>query len=163
MTGFLASVKDINEATIASTIDIDILDLKNINDGALGFVGIELISKVKNLLPNNIISVTMGNDINPNNSVNIKNLKMVAEKEINSMPTKPSAPSLIFFKSRISISIVEAIAASVISFTLARNPVMLFYTFFLKFLNFIFYPFPGFRFSWSCSFFNSYFEIFYFL
>ena len=83
MTGFLASVKDINEATIASTIDIDILDLKNINDGALGFVGIELISKVKNLLPNNIISVTMGNDINPNNSVNIKNLKMVTEKEIN--------------------------------------------------------------------------------
>ena len=67
MTSFLASVKDIDEATIASTIDIDILDLKNINDGALGFVGMELISKVKNLLPKNILSVTMGNDVNPNN------------------------------------------------------------------------------------------------
>jgi len=83
MTGFLASVKDIDEVTVASTMDIDILDLKNINDGALGFVGIELISEVKNLLPNNTLSVTMGNDINPNNSVNIKNLKMVVEEEIN--------------------------------------------------------------------------------
>ena len=83
MTGFLASVKDIDEVTVASTMDIDILDLKNINDGALGFVGIELISEVKNLLPNNTLSVTMGNDINPNNSVNIKNLKMVIEEEIN--------------------------------------------------------------------------------
>ena len=83
MTGFLASVKDIDEATIASTIDIDILDLKNINDGALGFVGMELISKVKNLLPKNILSVTMGNDVNPNNDINIKNLKMVVEEEIN--------------------------------------------------------------------------------
>ena len=52
MVRFLASVKDIDEATIASKVDIDILDLKNINDGALGFVGIELISKVKILLPN---------------------------------------------------------------------------------------------------------------
>ena len=83
MVGFLASVKDIDEATIASKVDIDILDLKNINDGALGFVGIELISKVKILLPNNILSVTMGNDINPNNSSNIKNLKILIEKEIN--------------------------------------------------------------------------------
>ena len=83
MVRFLASVKDIDEATIASKVDIDILDLKNINDGALGFVGIELISKVKILLPNNILSVTMGNDINPNNSSNIKNLKILIEKEIN--------------------------------------------------------------------------------
>jgi|TARA_B110000444_G_scaffold209318_1_gene204092 (5-formylfuran-3-yl)methyl phosphate synthase len=83
MTSFLASIKDIDEATIASTIDIDILDLKNINDGALGFVGMELISKVKNLLPDNILSVTMGNDINPNNDINIRNLKMVVEEEVN--------------------------------------------------------------------------------
>ena len=83
MTRFLASIKDIDEATSASTIDIDILDLKNINDGALGFVGIELISKVKILLPKNILSVTMGNDINPNNSINIRNLKMVIEEEVN--------------------------------------------------------------------------------
>ena len=82
MIGFLASVKDIDEAIIASKIDIDILDLKNINDGALGFVGIELISKVKILLPNYILSATMGNNINPNNSTNIKNLKILIEKEI---------------------------------------------------------------------------------
>ena len=83
MIGFLASVKDIDEAIIASKIDIDILDLKNINDGALGFVGIELVSKIKILLPNNVLSVTMGNNINPNNSTNIKNLKILIEKEIN--------------------------------------------------------------------------------
>ncbi len=83
MTKFLASIKDINEANVASKVNIDILDLKNINDGALGFVGAELISQVKKLLPSNILSVTMGNDINPNNSGNIENLKMVIEEEIN--------------------------------------------------------------------------------
>ena len=83
MTSFLASVKDVNEATMAATVDIDILDLKNINDGALGFVGIDIISKIRSLFPENILSVTMGNDINPNNEKNIKNLKMVIEKEIN--------------------------------------------------------------------------------
>jgi (5-formylfuran-3-yl)methyl phosphate synthase len=83
MTRFLASIKDIDEAKIASRIDIDIIDLKNIADGALGFVGIELVSKVKSLLPNSILSATMGNDLNPNNNVNIKNLKMVIDEEIN--------------------------------------------------------------------------------
>ena len=65
MTRFLASIKDIDEAKIASTVDIDIIDLKNVDDGALGFVGIELVSKVKRLLPNSILSATMGNDLNP--------------------------------------------------------------------------------------------------
>ena len=83
MTRFLASIKDIDEAKIASTVDIDIIDLKNVDDGALGFVGIELVSKVKRLLPNSILSATMGNDLNPNNNMNIKNLKMVIDKEIN--------------------------------------------------------------------------------
>ena len=72
MTRFLASIKDIDEAKIASTVDIDIIDLKNVDDGALGFVGIELVSKVKRLLPNSILSATMGNDLNPNNNMNIK-------------------------------------------------------------------------------------------
>lgn len=83
MTSFLASVKNISEATLASTIDIDILDLKNVNDGALGFVGMDIISEAKKLLSENILSATMGNDINPNNDININNLKMVVEEKIN--------------------------------------------------------------------------------
>ena len=47
MVGFLASVKDIDEATIASKVDIDILDLKNINDGALGTAGGNNITNLK--------------------------------------------------------------------------------------------------------------------
>ena len=60
MTRFLASIKDIDEATIASTVDIDILDLKNINDGSVKStnilryygIGAQIIKdfKIKNMI-----------------------------------------------------------------------------------------------------------------
>ena len=39
MTNFLASIKDTKEAKIVSSANIDIVDLKDINDGALGQIG----------------------------------------------------------------------------------------------------------------------------
>ena len=48
MTKILASVKNVSEAEILSKLDFDIIDIKNVNDGALGYVGdisIERITK----------------------------------------------------------------------------------------------------------------------
>ena len=39
MTKILASIKDVHEAEVISKFDFDIIDVKNINDGALGYVG----------------------------------------------------------------------------------------------------------------------------
>ena len=82
MTGFLASIKNMEEASKITASNIDIVDLKNINDGALGFVGVETVNKVKKILPNFNLSVTMGNDENPNNSINIENLRELIDNNI---------------------------------------------------------------------------------
>ena len=82
MTGFLASIKNMEEASKITASNIDIVDLKNINDGALGFVGVETVNKVKKILPNFNLSVTMGNDENPNNSTNIENLRELIDNNI---------------------------------------------------------------------------------
>ena len=82
MTNFLASIKDTKEAKIVSSANIDIVDLKDINDGALGFVGIDFISKACKILSKYTLSVTMGNDSNPNNFKNIENIEFVVDKNI---------------------------------------------------------------------------------
>ncbi len=82
MTNFLASIKDTKEAKIVSSANIDIVDLKDINDGALGFVGIDFISKACKILSKYTLSVTMGNDSNPNNYKNIENIEFVVNKNI---------------------------------------------------------------------------------
>ena len=82
MTGFLASIKNMEEANKITSSNIDIVDLKNINDGALGFVGLEVVNKVKKILPSFNLSVTMGNDENPNNPTNIENLRELIDKGI---------------------------------------------------------------------------------
>ena len=38
MTNFLASIKDTKEAEMVSSANVDIVDLKDINDGALGLM-----------------------------------------------------------------------------------------------------------------------------
>ena len=43
MTGFLASVKNIDEAKKICLSNADIIDFKKVNDGALGFVGSNII------------------------------------------------------------------------------------------------------------------------
>tara|TARA_Y100000996_G_C22482773_1_gene626918 strand:+ start:461 stop:1144 length:684 start_codon:yes stop_codon:yes gene_type:complete len=82
MTNFLASIKDVKEAKIVSSANIDIIDLKNVNDGALGFVGLDFISEASTILSKYSLSVTMGNDMNPNNYKNIENIESVVNKNI---------------------------------------------------------------------------------
>ena len=62
MTGFLASVKNIDEAKKICLSNADIIDFKKVNDGALGFVGSNIIRQGRKVLQDRIISVTMGND-----------------------------------------------------------------------------------------------------
>ena len=39
MTKILASIKNVHEAEIISKFNFDIVDIKNVKDGALGYVG----------------------------------------------------------------------------------------------------------------------------
>jgi len=82
MTKFLASIKNIEEAKKILFSNIDIIDFKNVNDGALGFVGVEIVNQGRKLLKDHVISVTMGNDLNPNNESLINNIKSVVENKI---------------------------------------------------------------------------------
>ncbi len=82
MTGFLASIKNIEEAKKIIDAKVDIVDLKNVDDGALGFVGLDIINKAKKTLQHHKISVTLGNNPNPNNSNTISILSKIVNKEI---------------------------------------------------------------------------------
>ena len=82
MTGFLASIKDIHEAKKVISEKIDIIDLKNVNDGALGFVGLNFINEAKSILGCRKISVTLGNDYNPNNEHTVSVLLEIINKDI---------------------------------------------------------------------------------
>ena len=82
MTGFLASIKDSYEARKIVDSEIDIIDLKNVDEGALGFVGLNFINEAKSILKNHRISVTLGNNYNPNNKDTISTLLKIIEKEI---------------------------------------------------------------------------------
>ena len=61
----LVSIKDTYEANVIRDLEIDIIDLKEVSNPPMGFVGLEKIKLIKNILPNRVISVTMGNNINP--------------------------------------------------------------------------------------------------
>ena len=50
MTGFLASIKNIEEAKKVYSSTIDIIDFKKVDDGALGFVGNEIITEGLSLI-----------------------------------------------------------------------------------------------------------------
>ena len=56
MTGFLASVKNIDEAKKICLSNADIIDFKKVNDGALGFVGSNIIRQGRKVLQDRIIS-----------------------------------------------------------------------------------------------------------
>ena len=62
----LASVKDFHEASLISNYGFDIVDIKNINDGALGYAGDKEIKLITNKLNTKSLSVTAGNDDHPN-------------------------------------------------------------------------------------------------
>ena len=65
MTKILGSIKDIYEAEIISKFDFDIVDVKNVKDGALGYVGDSSLKKITKILSNHKLSVTAGNDPSP--------------------------------------------------------------------------------------------------
>ena len=65
MPKILVSIKDTHEASIIKDLKIDIVDLKEISDPPMGFVGIKKIKSIKKILPNMVTSATMGNSINP--------------------------------------------------------------------------------------------------
>lgn len=61
MTGFLASVKDIDEALLALEAGVDIIDLKDPGHGALGALTAQTIAQiVKNVHGRKLISATIG-------------------------------------------------------------------------------------------------------
>ena len=67
--------------TLLDNEDIDLIDwlLKEVTPPAEFF---EIVNKVKRILPNFNLSVTMGNDENPNNPINIENLRELIDKGI---------------------------------------------------------------------------------
>ena len=83
MLGFLASIKDLDEAKVVSKAPIDILDLKNIHDGPMGFVGKEMIKSIRRILPYHVLSATMGNDQKPDTTTTRENLEFVIIHKIN--------------------------------------------------------------------------------
>ena len=65
MTKILASIKNAHEAEIISKFNFDIVDIKNVKDGALGYVGDSSIEEIIKIFSNNKLSVTAGNDSSP--------------------------------------------------------------------------------------------------
>ena len=82
MTGFLASIKNSSEAKKIVNHKIDIIDLKNVDDGALGFVGLNFMNEAKSILKYHKISVTLGNNYNPNNKNTISILSKIIQQKI---------------------------------------------------------------------------------
>ncbi len=66
MIKVLGSIKNIEEASIIAEYNFDIIDIKNIEDGALGYVGDEQVRAITNKIKQKTLSVTAGNQIHPN-------------------------------------------------------------------------------------------------
>ena len=77
MTKILASIKNVHEAEIISKFNFDIVDIKNVDDGALGYVGDSSIEKIIKIFCNNTLSVTAGNDSSPLTKKQLKRVKFL--------------------------------------------------------------------------------------
>ena len=73
MTNILTSIKNIHEARLIRDMSIGIVDVKNVDDGALGFVGVEEAEKIFNFLKTKTLSITMGDYVNPTEKKCISN------------------------------------------------------------------------------------------
>ena len=73
----LGSIKNIDEARALSKLDFDIVDIKDVNDGALGYVGNNQIELIAKAITNKDLSVTAGNYSHPNNIEVEKKLKFL--------------------------------------------------------------------------------------
>lgn len=79
MSGFLASVDNLNDAITVSELGADIIDLKDPNQGALGGLSIEAIhSIVDHLWEKSIISATVG-DLEADVSLILERIGKVAD------------------------------------------------------------------------------------
>ena len=81
----LGSIKNIDEAQALSNLSFDIIDIKNVDDGALGYVGDKQIELISNKIANKDISVTAGNHIHPNNREIENRLSFLCSKGIKFM------------------------------------------------------------------------------
>ena len=77
MTKILASIKNEHEAKVISKFNFDIVDIKNVDDGALGYVGDSSIEKIIKIFCNNTLSVTAGNDSSPLTKKQLKRVKFL--------------------------------------------------------------------------------------
>ena len=77
MTKILASIKNEHEAKVISKFNFDIVDIKNVDDGALGYVGDSSIEKIIKIFCNNTLSVTAGNDSSPLTKKQYKRVKFL--------------------------------------------------------------------------------------
>jgi len=66
MIKILGSIKNIKEASIIAKYNFDIIDIKNIEDGALGYVGDEQVKAITSKFNQKTLSVTAGNQVHPN-------------------------------------------------------------------------------------------------
>ena len=73
----MGSIKNIDEARALSKLDFDIVDIKDVNDGALGYVGNNQIELIAKTITNKDLSVTAGNYSHPNNIEVEKKLKFL--------------------------------------------------------------------------------------
>lgn len=67
MIKILGSIKNIEEALMIAEYKFDIIDIKNVDDGALGYVGDRQLRTITSKIKQKTLSVTAGNDVHPNN------------------------------------------------------------------------------------------------
>ena len=77
MIKILGSIKDVREANVISKYDFDIIDIKNVMDGALGYVGDDIVGSISKMFKNRTLSVTAGNDLHPNSQKQISRLMLM--------------------------------------------------------------------------------------
>ena len=78
----LASIKNIKEASLMANYDFDIIDIKNIDDGPLGYAGNKEVELISNKLNNRILSVTAGNSDHPNKDIIYERLEFLNSSKI---------------------------------------------------------------------------------
>ena len=73
----LGSIKNVTEALIITNSSFDIIDLKNINDGALGYIGDSCVQEITSIIKNKSLSVTAGNQKHPDTMIMEKRLYLL--------------------------------------------------------------------------------------
>ena len=63
-------------------IEEDIIDIKDIDDGALGYVGDDQIKLITNKIKKRVLSVTAGNQVHPNNYSMIDRIKLLNSLDV---------------------------------------------------------------------------------